>query len=88
MSRTRLTSATGPDRRLFLQALLGTGAALGLSACTSAAASGPTLAGTAALPTAVPAGTSLSIASSLGAEQLQLQPRLFSGVMSVVGSAA
>ena len=73
MSRTRLTSATGPDRRLFLQALLGTGAALGLSACTSAAASGPTLAGTAALPTAVPAGTSLSIASSLGAEQLQLK---------------
>lgn len=61
------------DRRLFLQALVGTGAALGLSACTTAAAKGPTLATTAPLPTAVPAGTSLSIASYTGQQELQLK---------------
>ncbi|WP_042366361.1 ABC transporter substrate-binding protein [Streptacidiphilus neutrinimicus] len=64
---------SAPNRRLFLQTLLGAGAALGLSACTSAAASGPALASSAALPTAVPTGTGLRIASALGAEQLQLQ---------------
>jgi sulfonate transport system substrate-binding protein len=73
LPRTSSTAPAGLDRRLFLQALLGTGAALGLSACTSAAASGPALSTAAALPTAVPAGTSLTIASSLGAEQLQLK---------------
>ncbi len=56
-----------------MQALLGTGAALGLSACATAAASGPALSTTAALPSSVPAGTSLKIASYLGAQQLQLQ---------------
>lgn len=63
----------GLDRRLFLQALLGTGAALGLSACTTAAAKGPTLSSTAPLPSAVPAGTALSIASYTGQQELQLK---------------
>lgn len=61
------------DRRLFVQTLLGAGAALGLSSCTTAAAAGPALAATAPLPTAVPSGASLSIASYTGMEQLQLQ---------------
>ncbi len=65
--------ATGPDRRLFLHALLGTAAAAGLTACASRAAAGPRLAPSAPLPTAVPAGTSLKIASYQGAEQLQLK---------------
>ncbi|GAA4831578.1 ABC transporter substrate-binding protein [Kitasatospora terrestris] len=62
-----------PNRRMFLRTLLGTGAALGLSACASAAAGGPALSTGAALPTEVPSGTGLRIASSLGAQQLQLQ---------------
>ncbi|MFC1411230.1 ABC transporter substrate-binding protein [Streptacidiphilus sp. N1-12] len=73
MRSTSSTPAAGPDRRLFLQTLLGTAAALGLSACTSAAASGPALSTAAALPSTVPPGTSLRIASALGAEQLQLK---------------
>ncbi|MFG2819249.1 ABC transporter substrate-binding protein [Kitasatospora sp. NPDC048365] len=58
---------------MFLRTVLGTGAALGLSACASAAASGPALSTGAALPTEVSSGTSLRIASALGAQQLQLQ---------------
>ncbi|MCM2424803.1 ABC transporter substrate-binding protein [Streptomyces sp. RKAG337] len=73
-SRTRPSDLVpGLDRRLFLQALLGTGAALGLSACTTAAAKGPTLSSTAPLPSAVPAGTALSIASYTGQQELQLK---------------
>ncbi|MFF4341340.1 ABC transporter substrate-binding protein [Kitasatospora sp. NPDC001540] len=68
-----LQDLPAPDRRLFLRTLLGAGAALGLGACASAAASGPALSADAALPTEVPSGTSLRIASSLGAQQLQLQ---------------
>lgn len=63
----------GLDRRLLLRSVLATGAALGLGACAAPAPSGATLAADAALPRTVPTGTSLSIASSLGAEQLQLQ---------------
>jgi sulfonate transport system substrate-binding protein len=62
------------DRRLLLRSVLATGAALGLSSCASPNSGGGTaLAADAALPKSVPSGTSLSIASSLGAEQLQLQ---------------
>lgn len=67
------TTRSGPDRRLFLRALLGTGAALGLSSCAAAAASGPALDVGAPLPTRIPAGTSLSIASSTGLQELQLK---------------
>jgi sulfonate transport system substrate-binding protein len=63
----------GIDRRLLLRSVLATGAALGLGACAAPAASGPSLAADAALPKSVPTGTSLSIASSLGEEQLELQ---------------
>lgn len=62
------------DRRLLLRSVLATGAALGLSSCASpSSGGGTTLAADAALPKSVPSGTSLSIASALGAEQLQLQ---------------
>jgi sulfonate transport system substrate-binding protein len=60
------------DRRLLLRTMLGAAAAAGLSACASKA-SGAALAPDAPLPAAVPAGTELVIASSLGAQQLQLQ---------------
>ncbi|WP_405014409.1 ABC transporter substrate-binding protein [Kitasatospora sp. NBC_01539] len=73
MPSYRSTSTSGPNRRLFLQALLGTGAALGLSACASAAANGPALSTSAPLPSAVPSGTALSIASATGAQELQLK---------------
>ena len=63
----------GIDRRLLLRSVLATGAALGLSSCAAAKASGPSLAADAALPNAVPTGTSLSIASGLGTTQLELQ---------------
>lgn len=53
--------------------MLATGAALSLGACAAKKAGGPTLDAAAPLPTEVPTGTSISIASSLGAEQLQLQ---------------
>jgi sulfonate transport system substrate-binding protein len=61
------------NRRLFLQALLGTGAALGLSSCAAAAAAGPPLAADAPVPSAVPSGTTLSIASYTGLQELQLK---------------
>jgi sulfonate transport system substrate-binding protein len=64
---------TGLDRRHFLRSLTATAAVLGLSACAAPAQSGPALSGNAPLPTAVPSGTSLSIASYEGAQQLQLQ---------------
>ncbi|WP_329314178.1 ABC transporter substrate-binding protein [Streptomyces sp. NBC_01262] len=69
------SAALGPalDRRMFTRSLLGTAAALGLGACTTATAAGPKLASNAALPTAVPAGTKLSIASYLGTQQLQFK---------------
>ena len=60
-------------RRAFLQALLGTGAALGLSSCAVAAAEGTPLATNSPLASSVPAGTSLSIASYTGLQQLQLK---------------
>ena len=63
----------GLDRRLFLQSLVGVGAALGLSACTSAAADGPALSTAAPLPSTVPSGTALSIASYDGSQELQLK---------------
>ena len=68
-----LPAPPGLDRRLFLRALLGTGAALGLSSCAAAAATGPALDAAAPLPTKIPAGTTLSIASSLGQQELQLK---------------
>jgi sulfonate transport system substrate-binding protein len=67
------TPAARPDRRLFLQSLLGAAAAAGLSACAGKAAAGPSLSTTAALPTAVPSGTSLKIASYQGQQELQLR---------------
>ncbi|RAG85834.1 ABC transporter substrate-binding protein [Streptacidiphilus pinicola] len=73
MSALQGHSAPAPNRRVFLQTLLGAGAALGLSACTAAAASGPALSSSAPLPSSLPTGTSLSVASALGAQQLQLQ---------------
>ncbi|MEU1625030.1 ABC transporter substrate-binding protein [Streptomyces sp. NPDC020096] len=72
MSRSA-SPAPGLDRRLFLHSLLGTAAAAGLSACAGRAAAGPSLSSTAALPTAVPSGTSLKIASYQGSQQLQLK---------------
>ena len=68
------TRPTVLERRAFLQALLGTGAALGLSSCAAAAAAGGTaFVSDSPVPSAVPSGTSLSIASPLGLQQLQLQ---------------
>jgi sulfonate transport system substrate-binding protein len=67
------TPVPGPNRRLFLTSLLGTAAAAGLSACAGKASAGPALSSAAALPSAVPSGTSLKIASYQGSEQLQLQ---------------
>ncbi|HEU5354353.1 MAG TPA: ABC transporter substrate-binding protein [Actinocrinis sp.] len=61
------------QRRAFLQTLLGTGAALGLSSCAVAAAEGTPLATNSPLASTVPAGTTLSIASYTGLEQLQLK---------------
>ena len=63
----------GLDRRTLLRSALAAGTALGLGACVAPGSGGTTLAADAALPQTVPTGTSLSIASSLGAEQLQLQ---------------
>lgn len=63
----------GIDRRLLLRSVLATGAVLGLSSCAAAKTGGPALAADAALPDAVPTGTSLSIASGLGTTQLELQ---------------
>jgi sulfonate transport system substrate-binding protein len=62
------------DRRRFLSLAVGTAAALGLAACTRSDASGTGDAvSKAPLGTAVPAGTQLRIASSLGAIQLGVQ---------------
>lgn len=72
MSRS-VTAPPGPNRRLFLHTLLGATAAAGLSACAGKAAAGPTFSSTAPLPTAVPAGTSLKVASYQGSQQLQLE---------------
>ncbi|CAG6391906.1 ABC transporter substrate-binding protein [Streptomyces cocklensis] len=72
MSRSA-SPAPGLNRRLFLNSLLGSAAAAGLSACAGKAAAGPALSSTAALPTAVPTGTSLKIAAYQGAQQLQLK---------------
>jgi sulfonate transport system substrate-binding protein len=67
------TPATAPNRRLFLHTMLGAAAAAGLSACAGKAAAGPTLSSTAPLPTAVPSGTALKIASYQGSQELQLR---------------
>jgi sulfonate transport system substrate-binding protein len=61
------------DRRLFLNTVLGTAAAAGLSACAGKAAAGPSLPATAALPTAVASGTTLKITSYQGVQELQLK---------------
>lgn len=80
MSATRPSGIRPPaprpnalHRRAFLQALLGTGAALGLSSCAVAAAEGTPLATDSPLASSVPSGTSLSIASYTGLQQLQLK---------------
>jgi sulfonate transport system substrate-binding protein len=73
---SRPPSPTHPpalNRRHFLAALLGTGAALGLSSCTATAAAGPRLAADAPLPSAVPSGATLSVASYQGQQELQLR---------------
>jgi sulfonate transport system substrate-binding protein len=73
-SRPAGAVATGIDRRTLLRSALVTGGALGLGACAAPGGAGRTsLAADAALPRTVPTGTSLSIASGLGAEQLQLR---------------
>jgi sulfonate transport system substrate-binding protein len=64
---------SGVDRRTLLRSALAAGAVLGLGACASPNGGGSSFAADAALPKSVPTGTSLSIASGLGAEQLQLQ---------------
>jgi len=53
--------------------MAGAAALAGIGACSNAKASGPSLAATAALPSSVPQGTQLRIASSLGAQQLQVR---------------
>ncbi len=70
---TRPTRPAGLERRAFVQALLGTGAALGVGSCAAAAAAGPAFVAHSPVPSAVPSGTSLSIASPLGMQQLQLK---------------
>ncbi|MEU1204084.1 ABC transporter substrate-binding protein [Nocardia sp. NPDC005825] len=60
-------------RRRVLTAFAGATVALVLAACSSSGPKGPALAADAALPTAVPPGTSLSIASSLGTTETQLK---------------
>jgi sulfonate transport system substrate-binding protein len=60
------------ERRRFLQLGLGVTAAAGLAGCATAKAAGPALAADAPLPSSVPPGTSLRIASSLGAQELQV----------------
>lgn len=65
---------TGIDRRALLRSAVAGSALLGLGACAAPGkGGGASLAADAALPGSVPTGTSLSIASGLGAEQLQLQ---------------
>jgi sulfonate transport system substrate-binding protein len=62
------------DRRLLLSTLLGAGAAAALSACGNSSAAGTNaLSTTARLPTSVPAGTKLAIASYQGRQELQLK---------------
>ncbi|MEU0060467.1 ABC transporter substrate-binding protein [Streptomyces sp. NPDC006334] len=70
-----VSRAHGLDRRLFLTSLLGaTAAAAGLSGCAeSSAAAGSKAASTAAIPTTVPAGTSLRISSFQNVQQLQFK---------------
>ncbi|MEE4543932.1 ABC transporter substrate-binding protein [Streptomyces sp. V4-01] len=67
------TPSPGPNRRLFLHTLLGATAAAGLSACAGKATAGPTFSSNAPLPTTVPAGTSLKVASYQGQQELQLK---------------
>lgn len=67
------TPTPGHSRRLFLNTMLGAAAAAGLSACGGKASAGPTLSSTAALPTAVPTGTALKVASYQGSQELQLK---------------
>jgi sulfonate transport system substrate-binding protein len=62
------------DRRLFLSGAIGTAAVAGLTACgVGAKAAGPTLASSAPIPTKVPAGTELTVASALGSTELALK---------------
>ena len=70
-----ISRAPAVDRRLFLTSVLGAAAGVaGLSGCAgSSAASTPKAVSTAPLAHQVPAGTSLKIASYLGAQQLQLK---------------
>jgi len=79
MPRSARVHASAPvtgsalDRRLFLRTMLGGAAAIGLAGCAHAAAAGPALSSAAALPTGVPAGTKLSIASPLNSTELQFK---------------
>jgi sulfonate transport system substrate-binding protein len=68
------SAAPGLDRRLFLTSLLGvTAAAAGLSDCADSSAAIARTAADAPLPTKVPAGTSLKIASFQNQQELQLK---------------
>src|SRR5690348_14868464 len=66
---------SGIDRRLFLSSVLGAAAGVaGLSGCADSSAAADTKGALSApLAAKVPAGTSLKIASYLGAQQLQLK---------------
>lgn len=63
----------GLDRRALLRSVLAAGAALGLGSCVSPSSGGARLAADAALPTSVPSGAGLSIASGLGLLRLELE---------------
>nr|WP_200305092.1 ABC transporter substrate-binding protein [Streptomyces adelaidensis] len=68
------SAVSGLDRRLFLTSLLGvTAAAAGLSGCADSSAATATTAADAPLPTKVPSGTSLKIASFQNQQELQFE---------------
>lgn len=67
--RPPATSLLG--RRAFLSTLLGSAAAVGLSACGDSAGAGPTLAAAAPLPTGVARSTALTIAVHTSHKQLE-----------------
>jgi sulfonate transport system substrate-binding protein len=73
-SRSTLPDRRGLGRRDFLQGVLGTAVLLGVGACAKGdASSSSTSTPDAALPTSVPPGTELKIASPQGIHQLALE---------------
>jgi sulfonate transport system substrate-binding protein len=68
-----LVPAAGMSRRTFLRGVAAGAAVIGLGACAEDGQATTAAAATEPLPTTVPAGTELSIASATGAQQLQLE---------------